>query len=241
MSDRPRNRPLPRHEENAARLVLDVTSARETARFKGRANRDVAFAQKVRDWEEKLAPLDELAPDIAPPPYLFEQIRAQTVEPVQSLRVLQRRVRSWQIAFATASVLFLAIVGGGAFLTLPQLINPPLYAVLGTPEDTRRALVIYDPGERSISFRPVSTGNDAERVPELWLVAEEGATPLSLGVLSPDGPDRLIIPEPLAAQTGEGALLVITMEPPGGAPGGVATGPAVAIGALGPLTGVEPL
>ena len=82
-----------------------------------------------------------------------------------------------------------------------------------------------------LAFEPAVAGEADERVPELWLVVGEDA-PLSLGLLSPSGRSELVIPPALADRTAEDATLVITLEPPGGAPGGVATGPAVAVGKL---------
>jgi anti-sigma-K factor RskA len=43
------------------------------------------------------------------------------------------------------------------------------------------------------------------------------------------------IPDALMPLLSDGALLAVTMEPPGGAPGGVATGPIVAKGGISTL------
>ena len=65
------------------------------------------------------------------------------------------------------------------------------------------------------------------RALELWAVPPQGA-PRSLGLLSPDKPTTVLRTELLS----DTAAFAVTLEPPGGAPGGKATGPIVSVGKL---------
>ena len=66
---------------------------------------------------------------------------------------------------------------------------------------------------------------------ELWLLPQ-GAKPASLGILDPAGGTERPLPPELAAQLRPGAALAITLEPDGGAPGGVPSGPVTYRGRL---------
>ena len=58
----------------------------------------------------------------------------------------------------------------------------------------------------------------------------EGA-PVSLGLVPGDG-GRLVLDDSLVQQVSDGALLAVSVEPLGGSPTGVATGPVVLSGSL---------
>jgi anti-sigma-K factor RskA len=91
-------------------------------------------------------------------------------------------------------------------------------------------LASVDPDEGTVLMVPVPAAADAEgRVPELWLIPP-GETPKSLGIVSIDRSHTVTVPETLREALAKGALLAITLEPVGGAPQGVATGPIIAKG-----------
>lgn len=91
-------------------------------------------------------------------------------------------------------------------------------------------LASVDAKAGTVLMVPVPAGADAKgRVPELWLIPP-GETPKSLGLVSIDRSHTVKVPDALRDALAKGALLAITLEPPGGAPQGVATGPIIAKG-----------
>ena len=91
-------------------------------------------------------------------------------------------------------------------------------------------LASVDPEDGTVLMVPVPGKPDAEgREPELWLIPP-GEAPKSLGIVSIDRSHTVAVPDALRAGLTRGAILAITLEPKGGAPGGVATGPIVAKG-----------
>jgi anti-sigma-K factor RskA len=62
-------------------------------------------------------------------------------------------------------------------------------------------------------------------------VADEGAQPVSLGLVPGDG-GRLVLDPGLVSKISDGALLAVSVEPLGGSPTGEATGPVVLSGPL---------
>ena len=108
-------------EENidglAAEYVLGSLDAAERAEVEARRALEGSFAAAVEAWERRLAPLLEAAPEVAPPPDLFDRILVRIAEepvrgaaPVLALRRrLHRRVRLVVIAGALAACLALAV------------------------------------------------------------------------------------------------------------------------------------
>ena len=92
----------------------------------------------------------------------------------------------------------------------------------------------YDPQRKQMVIVPAQVITETDRVPELWLVTKDKRV-VSLGVIASKSAQAIVIPPELVDDTSAGAALVITLEPPGGAPGGVATGPAIAQGELSPI------
>lgn len=91
-------------------------------------------------------------------------------------------------------------------------------------------LASVDRKDGTVLMVPVPAAADAEgRVPELWLIPP-GESPKSLGVVSIDRSHTVKVPDTLRDALAKGALLAITLEPGGGAPQGIPTGPIVAKG-----------
>ena len=79
---------------------------------------------------------------------------------------------------------------------------------------------------------PASAPADVQgRVPELWLIPP-GEAPKSLGLVSVDKAQLVVVPKALLRALAKGSTLAISLEPPGGAPQGVPTGPIIAKGGI---------
>ena len=91
-------------------------------------------------------------------------------------------------------------------------------------------LASVDPTEGTVLMVPVPANADAEgREPELWLIPPGGKAQ-SLGIVSINRSHTVKVPDTLRDALDQGAVLAITLEPKGGAPQGVATGPIIAKG-----------
>jgi len=80
-------------EIDAALWAAGALSAPEYAALKERVKRDPKLAEKGREWEEALAPLAALAPNVAPPAGLFEKIEARLDSRLR-LEALSRTLRA---------------------------------------------------------------------------------------------------------------------------------------------------
>lgn len=110
----------------------------------------------------------------------------------------------------------------------------PLVASLTQSGDAPAFVAQYDPVKKALLIKTALEDAD-EKVPEIWLIPAQGERKgevLSLGVMDEKAPDEVKITDEFIKLIGEGGTLAITMEPAGGSPTGVATGPVIALGQL---------
>ena len=206
----------------AAEYVLGTLDLEQRVAVAARADHNLVLAGYIADWEEKLAPLAMLVPPVAPPADLWPRISAAMSG---SNVVYLRTVRRWRAATAAA----VAIAAGLAFAAfLPRASHPVEVASLGpldalTPAFVAR--VLPDGGLNVVAIHPaaVPTGKDLE----LWAMPPGATKPVSLGVL-PAGGRRLAA----SSLTMPGGKLLISLEPKGGSPTGLPTGPVLYGGTL---------
>lgn len=210
---------MPEREALAAEYVLGTLPLPERLTAEALLESDANFAALVAIWQERLAPLNQGYEEAAPPPDMLNRIEARLFpEPVRPRRV------GWLWGLlAGAALAALAFV-----FILP--VTQPEGAVVATLTGENQPLVVaarYDPEAGALTVNrsdgpPAAAGQDYE----LWLIPE-GEAAISIGLVR-EG-DLTI---PLAALP-PGATLAVTLEPTGGSPTGVATGPILVAAVIG--------
>ncbi|MBX2804398.1 MAG: anti-sigma factor [Hyphomicrobiales bacterium] len=248
-----KNETLPERDEvslRAAELVLGLLSPIEADEVRREASGNHLLSAEISLWEEKLAGMaDELHP-VTPPPGLWmsieEALRAETATRAakqeapgqRPARSLWNNIGFWRglsfagLGTAVAASIFALVMFWQANALLTD--QDRLVVALQAGEEQAAFVATYDPQRKQIVIVPAQVINETERVPELWLVTKDKRV-VSLGVIASESAQAVVIPPDLIEETSAGAGLVITLEPPGGAPGGVATGPAIAQGELAPI------
>jgi anti-sigma-K factor RskA len=103
---------------------------------------------------------------------------------------------------------------------------------LARDDGTPGWLASIDAARGTVRMVPVPAPSDVQgRVPELWLIPP-GEAPRSLGLISVDRTQLVVVPKALLRALAKGSTLAISLEPPGGAPQGVPTGPIIAKGGI---------
>src|SRR3989344_4766112 len=225
----------------AAESALGTLRGGARRRFESLLPAHPALRQASADWERRLAQLAVSAEAVAPAARgwggvqegLFPAAQAAREQPSASVRWWQRLVL-WQSLTAGATVAAIAL---GVALTQPAPTQPPIVVGMQASPDLPEgnavrplSFVASVSGDgRSLVVKPLSEGQTiaVNRALELWAVPPKGA-PRSLGLLSPDKPTTVLRTELLR----DTAAFAVTLEPPGGAPGGKATGPIVSVGKL---------
>lgn len=218
----------------AGEYVLGVLSLKDRRIVEERLSRDGDFAALVSRWEANLSPLNDEYEEIAPGLQSFERIEARLFgapEPAPGfLQGLWNSTVFWRsLTFASLVVAVGAVVFASRIVPQPQR-PAPLVAELSAANSQLNLLASYDAQSGRLRIVPVAAGRPEEKSLQLWLVPGSGA-PKSLGIFEPGRSGELIVPETLRSDIGEGATLAVSLEPFGGSPTGLPTGPVVASGA----------
>jgi len=233
----------------AAELALGVLDGEERAVALRRVLADPDFAREVERWRGHLAPWFDQWPAIAAPDILARVERSldqAPAAPVASL-VTRPRPRSaiWPGVAALSSIAAAALLV--VLVTRPLApMSPPQPAPSGaaphaptlvasiTPEGKGTPVTaIYDKNAGTIRLTEASL-TSADHSAELWVIPADG-TPHSLGVLRTQGATALTLRPENRQRIAAGAVLAVTVEPVGGSPSGLPTGPVVAKGVLSPV------
>ncbi|WDM68837.1 MULTISPECIES: anti-sigma factor [Xanthomonas] len=118
--------------------------------------------------------------------------------------------------------------------TTPTTTGIAMTSTLATADGRPGYVALMDADKRTITVTPLDRTATADKVPELWLITPDGKAH-SMGTFDDQRARRTQIPDQLMPMLGNEAILAVTLEPPGGAPGGVATGTVVAKGGISTL------
>lgn len=215
-------------EAAAAEYVLGLLSEAEVAAFEARLAQDRDLRQDVEAWEEYFATLTDPIEEVAPPPQVLR--RAET-------QLFGRRAQPvwWQLLPYLLGAMAAAMIAWAVSFTglLDFRAEPDLYADLETPSRGLVMLAHYAPDSGTFMVRRDAGEYPQDRSLEIWLIADEGSAPLSLGLVDREGLTEIPVPRAIARQL-PGAAVAISEEPEGGSPDGQPTGPVLALGQMAP-------
>ena len=160
---------------------------------------------------------------------------------VVSLARQARRWRGFTAAMTAIAALLAIYIAVGQFA--PGLLpggrlssSPPpppgsrLVAVLQQEPTAPAFLLTVDPQQRTMTVRRMTASADAGRSYELWLIAGTNPKPRSLGLVGAEEFTTRPLPTNFNVAQMQGARYAISLEPAGGSPSGVPTGPVLFTG-----------
>ena len=217
----------------AAQYVAGTLRGAARRRFETLLPSHPALQSAVAQWQDRLIPLTGALQPQQPSAAVWRAIE-QRLWPTAAVQPWWQRLGLWR---ALSAATMAAVVGLTVLVITPPPAQAPVVVVLqGTGADTAvgGTIVASLSGDgRAMVTRtltPVSLTTD--RVLELWSVPPQG-NPRSLGLITANGAtvlDRSKLPATLLK--GGTAALAVSVEPPGGSPTGVPTGPVVFAGKL---------
>lgn len=222
-----------RDEVIAGEYVLGALSPEERRKVEARLCSDGAFAAIVHRWAENLSAFNQELETVPPPAYVYSAAERGLFEaPAQDKAPAdQRRDGVWNSLALWRSLALFSLAAGVALAGPGLMSRQPskqLITQLSGADNPISLAARYDAQSGELTMTPVAAGQDAARSLELWLL-EDGKSPVSLGVLPQTGDGTLTVPEAMRPRL-KGAVLAVSVEPPGGSPTGIATGPIIASG-----------
>jgi anti-sigma-K factor RskA len=197
-------------------------------------------------------PAEERAERVVPPLVIPPDVEPKVgVERSADVVQLARRVSRWRrmtvVTGAIAALLALYIglaqfapglvaIGPRAPVvaqsTAPAQLGARLVAVLQQDPTAPAFLLTVDPQSRTLVVRRVSATPEAGRSYELWLISSQFPSPKSLGIVGNDEFTQRPIPGNFDVATLRTASYAVSLEPSGGSPSGVPTGPVLFTGKI---------
>jgi len=216
----------------ASAYVLGTLRNRARTRFERALRTDAVLIDAVQRWEERLLPLAEALPPVAPPARVWTAILARIRADPRTPRASQSAWASlalWRglALTALAAVFALAV---GLLVTAPERREGTLVAVLAAQDAKPVAVASADRTGRSLTVKliaPVELA--ANRTLQLWALPE-GGNPRPLGLLPATGVARLTLSGPAEQTLRDVPTLAVSLEPQGGSPTGLPTGPVLFTG-----------
>lgn len=213
----------------AGHYVLGHMSSRVRGRFERLLLSRPDYAREVTAWEERLAPLVQAANPVMPPRRVWRRVMRRIRSETPSMkRGGLRFVRFGAGGLALAGVAAAAfLVVLGLYLSRPALSPAPSqYAVISTASGVPH-WVITVRGKR-MHMRTVGHVNAPQgKSYQLWMLPGKGAKPVSLGLLPASGKASEALSAAMLAALKSAHGLAVSIEPEGGSPTGLPTGPVV--------------
>jgi len=217
----------------AAELALGVLDGRDRADALRRLLSDPAFAHEVAEWRARLDGLFLTLPSVEPGSAVDRRVLAGIRDPAPPKGVGAGR---WKAATALSTAAAAALLGvlilrptqpPAPPAPLPaRVVERPLVAVIA-PQKGEPFSALYDraSGEVRLTGAVVVPRG---RAAELWAIGADGV-PQALGLIADDTGRGVRV---RSVTVRAGTTLAISIEPEGGSPGPLPTGPVVATGKL---------
>ena len=230
-------------DQLAAEFALGVLDGDDLAQARTLFAEDAQFRASVGRWLGRFGPLLDQVSPVEPGRHVWDAIeRRLGLLPAanDNVRAIRRKLRLWRGVAVGASALAasLAVV---MLTRTPEVAPPitrqvpapaPMIAMLGDEQKGTVLVATWSPGQSGLRL---SAGAQMSRLTgrahELWVIPTDG-TPRSLGTIASATKTEVQVAPQLSRQLQEGATLAVSVEPPGGSPTGLPTGPVIASGKL---------
>lgn len=217
----------------AAELALGLIEGEERAAALRRVLAEPGFAREVERWRRHFASLFVIIPDQAPAEDLGERIVARLDGRAQT-RAGMWKPFAYASSLAAAGLLGVLIVRPDPAAPPPPVTierPAPLVAAVMVDGKDQPMVAVYDAAQAKVRVKG-SMDIPSGRSVQLWAIVEGDPTPHPLGVFKRAGEGVMMADAPSQTPMTAGTTLAISVEPLGGSPTGLPTGPVIGSGML---------
>ena len=216
-------------EALAAEFALGTLQGRARRRFERSLKEDPALRRRVAAWQERLTPLNEGIAPVRPPARVWRDIEQRIRKTSRRGTRIWDNLGFWRTASfaASAAVVLLAVI---LAIGIPSFKpHDTMVAVLSDDQSNPAITVSWQADPRGAERLRVRVMGHAEMAPdtawELWMLPGGDQKPVSLGLITTHENQTVLVPRPLAVAINRASGLAMSVEPKGGSPTGVPTGP----------------
>lgn len=222
----------------AGEYVLGTLAGPARRRFERLLRDDFALRDVVGAWERRLSPLVDAVPEIAPPKRVWREIEQRVAAKPRSS--MWERAGFWRPLALLASTAFVVLIGYLMVVSTQEVPQPPTakapaaeYVALLNNQESQPGWVVSAVDFTHITVKALTPSQiEANKAYELWLLPGGNQPPRSLGLLPTGGSKTVAVPAELQTAMAAGKVLAVSLEPAGGSPTGLPTGPVLYQGAL---------
>ena len=216
-------------EALAAEFALGTLQGRARRRFERSLKEDPALRRLVTAWQERLVPLNDGIAPVQPPARVWRSIEQRIRKTSRRGAGIWDNLGFWRTASfaASAAVVLLAVILAVGIPTFKP--HDTMVAVLSDDQSNPAITVSWQADPRGAERLRVRVMGHAEMAPdtawELWMLPGGDQKPVSLGLITTHENQTVLLPRPLAVAINRASGLAMSVEPKGGSPTGVPTGP----------------
>jgi anti-sigma-K factor RskA len=219
-------------ETLAGEYVLGTLHGLARQRFERWLREDEHLRQLVEEWERHLHPLAESLPPVEPPARVWRALKRQ-IQPLRERRRLWDDLLFWRTVGLTASALAMALLLYIGLASQPFAPGPNYIVVLNNPQGQPAWLVSAEVRTGRLIIKTVRPQRlPADKAFELWMLPGGNQPPRSLGLIPVSGRRSVTLPPPSTKVLTGAQGLAVSLEPTGGSPTGLPTGPVLYQGPL---------
>lgn len=219
----------------SGKYVLGALKGAARARFEAIARTRSDYQEMIVWWQNKLHLIADTVPAVKPKKRVWLNIESRLFTAAQS-----RALTWWRSLALTTSLLSLAL---SVFIATELLKTPstpaapiPItVAMLADSKAEKGWIVLFSRNTEGDAEIRASSLETLEKIEdksfELWLLPADQSPPVSIGLLPQEGNASLIVKEEIAEDLLTGGLAV-SLEPLGGSPTSLPTGPVLYQGKL---------
>lgn len=219
-------------DQLASEYVLGTLDAQQRLLVQQRLPREPALARAVDEWEARLLPLASLAAPHTPSAALWQRIAASIGRNAATLSKQPSRFARWLNSLVFWRGLSAAGLSAAALMAALLVMTPtaPQYlVVLAAPQSQTPGWLVKASTQNMVELVPLMVVPVPDgRTLQFWTKGDDWNAPVSLGLVQPGQSLRVPLDKLPPLQSNQ--LFELTLEPEGGSPSGLPTGPIQFIG-----------
>jgi anti-sigma-K factor RskA len=212
----------------AAEYAVGTLQGRARRRFERALQSDPALRRAVVAWQDRLSPLNDTIETVAPPARVWRKIE-RALNPGRRGARLWESLGFWRGA-AFASSLAALVLAVWLALLVPGAHQKEMMVVVMADDQSRPALTVsWDTTARAAQRLRVRVIGHQTMAPdtawELWLLPGGDQNPVSLGLITTHETQTVDVPANLVRAVNAAWGMAMSVEPKGGSPTGLPSGP----------------
>ena len=218
----------------AGEYVIGTLTGPASRRFERLLENDPSLMGEVEAWQSQLYRLVELLPERTPPVEVWEKLSRRVIPDESSAGGIWDSLFFWRAGAVLAGALAIVLaIGVGTEWKTPR---PPDYHIVVSDEEQRAIWLVSTANEQqTVKVKTLADQTlEVEQSLELWLIVSADTPPISLGLIPESGSKSLPLSQTTLTRFADATALAVSLEPAGGSPTGLPTGPVLYQGAFSP-------